>query len=169
MSDYDDIIGMMREEDYPALEEVALMLDDFPTGKDDWLQRYWIINAIDMGSLTVVEWMLKHGAPVNVVDEEGYSPLLSALERKDDDKYALLQVLVRAGADMHLHGIHEWTPLHMAAARNDLKALELFHAAGADFSVRTEIDNYATPLEEAQIIGAAPDTITYLKTLSGSV
>jgi len=40
----------------------------------------------------------------------------------------------------------------MAAARNDVTALKIFVKYGADLSIRTDIDDYATPLEEARIL-----------------
>ena len=41
----------------------------------------------------------------------------------------------------------------MAAAREDIEALKILIKHGADLTVRTNIDDYATPLEEAQILG----------------
>ncbi len=35
--------------------------------------------------------------------------------------------------------------------------------AGADFSIRTRIDEYATPLEEARILGGSADAVGYLE------
>ncbi len=41
----------------------------------------------------------------------------------------------------------------MAAARGDVDALRALVAHGADPSIRTQIDDYATPLEEARNLG----------------
>jgi hypothetical protein len=41
----------------------------------------------------------------------------------------------------------------MAAARDAVDVLEVLVAHGADLSIRTNIDDYATPLEEARILG----------------
>ena len=51
---------------------------------------------------------------------------------------------------MNLKGVNDWTPAHMAAARDDVEALRVLVAHGADVSIRTTIDGYATPLEEAR-------------------
>ena len=54
---------------------------------------------------------------------------------------------------VNLKGVNDWTPAHMAAARDDVDALRVLVAHGADLSIRTEIDDYATPLEEARNLG----------------
>jgi ankyrin repeat protein len=60
---------------------------------------------------------------------------------------------LNAGASVNLKGINDWTPAHMAAARDDVKALRIFIRFGADLSIRTNIDEHATPLEEARNLG----------------
>jgi ankyrin repeat protein len=50
-------------------------------------------------------------------------------------------------------GINDWTPAHMAAARDDVEALRLLVRYGADLTIRTDIDDYSTPLEEARSMG----------------
>jgi ankyrin repeat protein len=40
----------------------------------------------------------------------------------------------------------------MAAVREDIEALKILVSNGADLTIRTEIDEYATPLEEAKIL-----------------
>src|SRR6266481_3340032 len=145
MRDYDEIMKHLMAEDIQALEEVAQLVDGFPTGKDDFIQRQWITNAIDCGSAKVVHWMLQKGAPVLFRDDEGYTVLHSAIERQKPDKYEIMRLLIEHGADVNAHGINDWTPAHMAAVRNDVEALRILHGASADFSIRTNIDDYATP------------------------
>lgn len=52
----------------------------------------------------------------------------------------------------------------MAAARDDVDALRLLVAHGAGLSIRTEIDDYATPLEEARSLGKL-DALSYLESV----
>ena len=90
---------------------------------------------------------------LSFLDKEGYTPILSALDRNTDDKYKILELLISHGAPINKKGINDWTPLHMAAAREDIKALELLVEHGTDVNIRTYIDDYATALEEAGILG----------------
>jgi len=100
--------------------------------------------------MSAIQWMLATGIDLSFRDEEGYTPLLSAIERRSDDRYEVLRLLLDAGAPVNRKGINDWTPAHMAAARDDVEALRLLVAHGADLTIRTEIDEYATPLEEAR-------------------
>ncbi|HEY7215050.1 MAG TPA: ankyrin repeat domain-containing protein, partial [Thermoanaerobaculia bacterium] len=62
---------------------------------------------------------------------------------------------IGAGADLNQRGLNDWTPLHYAASRDDAAAIELLAAKGADLDARTRIDDFATPLEEAESLGRA--------------
>ena len=63
---YDMIMKSIMDGDLKSLKEYSEIIDDFPIGKDHFIGRYWITNAIDCGNLDVVEWMLKEGAPVTI-------------------------------------------------------------------------------------------------------
>lgn len=164
MSDYDDIMKLIMDGNIAGLEEASQVIADFPTGTDDFINRHWITNGIDSGGVAVVEWMLSKKPLIRFRDDEGYTPIHSALERDSPDKYEILSLLISAGADVDAHGVNDWTPAHMAAAQNDVKALKILREAGADFSIRTRIDDYATPLEEAASLGDSQPAVDYLKT-----
>lgn len=162
MSDYDDIMKPLMAGDVEALEEIASIVDSFPSGKDDFISRHWITNAIDCGTKEVVAWMLSKKVPVVFRDGEGFTVLHSAIDREKPDRIEIIRMLLEAGADINAHGINDWTPAHHAAARNNVEALKTLVESGADLSIRTRIDEYATPLEEAEILGNSPEALAYL-------
>jgi len=166
---YQRLMEAIRTGDLESLETWRQIAPPFPCGRDDFHHRDWLINAIDCGSHEVVSWMLSHGASARIEVNDGYTPLLSAIERKREDRHRVMEILIDAGADVDEKGIHGYTPAHMAAARNDVEALKILHARGADFSIRTEIDDHATPLEEAKELYAdrAAEAIRYLEGLEG--
>jgi hypothetical protein len=90
--------------DIGALEEVVLVIDGFPTGKDDFLQQHWLRHAVACGSVEVVAWMLEQGAPVVFSDDDGYTVLHVVMERSHPEKHAMLRRLIAAGADTGAHG-----------------------------------------------------------------
>jgi ankyrin repeat protein len=132
------------------LEDLAASVPGFPQGVDEFLGRRWIVNAIDCGSKTAIEWMLTRSVDLGFRDDEGYTALFCAIDRKAPDRYEVLDMLLRAGAPVNLKGINDWTPAHMAVSRDDAEALKILVRHRADLSIRTELDDYATPLEEAR-------------------
>jgi ankyrin repeat protein len=153
MGRYTRAISLLESAGAEEMRVLEREFEGFPEGVDPYLGNRWITNAIDVGAAESVRWILDHGVDLSFRDDCGYTPLHSALERERDDRLELLEGLLRAGAPVDLKGINDWTPAHMAAARDDVDALRLLVAYGADLSIRTEIDDRATPLEEARTLG----------------
>ncbi len=153
-SDAAEIGRVLETGDRAALQEIALIIDGFPHGKDDMPSgRYWITNAIDFGAKASIEWMIEKGVNLRFEDDEGSTPLHSCIDRAKPDRYEILKSLIDAGADVNAYGMHNWTPLHLAAIRDDQRMMKMLMEAGADREKRTVIDNYATPSKEARILG----------------
>lgn len=165
--DYSDLIDILASGQEAEWSELEQLIDGFPHGVDDFLRRHWITNALDCGSVASVKWMLQRNVTLRFRDEEGYTVLHSALARKESERYELLELLLCAGADVDAKGINDWTPAHMAAVHEDLKALGILIKHGADLSIRTDIDDYATPLEEARLLGKA-EAVAFLEAAARS-
>lgn len=150
---FDYITGVLRDGSEIDFEQLCSSVDGFPGGVDGWLERHWITNAIHTGSLRAVKWMIHKGVDLSFVDDEGYSPLMAAIDDDSDAKYEIVELLLKNGAPTNVHGVNGWTPLHLAAARNDVDSLKLLVEFGADLTARTRIDDHATALEEARTLG----------------
>jgi len=162
---YDSVMDAIVRDKIVLLPGFVETVPGFPVGQDDFIHRYWIRNAIDSGSPATVRWMLEHGAPVNYKDAEGYTSLIAAIYRDGDDRYDVMKTLIEFGADVNAQGTNDWTPAHLAVRRNDVRALRILHEACADFTVRTRIDTYETPLEEGLRWGDVPEAVAYLESL----
>jgi hypothetical protein len=157
-----EICRLIQAEDFAGLEEAMQIVDSFPHGQLGTSSApYWITIAAGAGALGVVDWMLDKGVTADVSDGGQEPPLHCALALNDDVRYAMLDKLIAAGCDVNRHGIHDWTPLQMAAVREDFRAMEVLLDAGADPCRRTRIDESMTPAEEARNLGhpAAADFI----------
>jgi ankyrin repeat protein len=110
-------------------------------------------NAIYHSPFACIRTLLELGADPNYADHAGFPSLIAALSTDRADRYQIIELLLAHGADIQEHGINDWTPLHYAAATDDLEGIELLLRHGADPSARTRIDDCATPLEEAEILG----------------
>ena len=52
-----------------------------------------------------------------------------------------MKLLLDDGVRLNKQGINDWTPLHLAAARDDVEASKLLIEQGASTSIRTRINN----------------------------
>lgn len=102
-----------------------------------------------------VRTLLELGANANYEDHAGFPSLIAALSCEDPSRgRELLELLLHFGADPDQRGVNDYTPLHYAVTQaRDPKAIAILIGAGADPTLRTRIDEYATPLEEAEILG----------------
>ena len=142
----------IRSGDVDALEAESRKTATFPRGMADAFE-HWITVAAGIGTVESIEWMIAKGASPDVCDPTGYTPLHSAIENETPDKYAIIRCLISAGCNLDAHGFNDWTPLHLAAMRDDASALTILLDAGAKRSVRTRIDECATAEQEARALG----------------
>ncbi len=164
--DYQTIMEAIRTANLEVLEQIAKNREDFPFCKNGFVGQDWVMDAIDCGCVEAVVWMLDQGATVPMEKSyAGYGLLHGVIEHESDEKYRMMKALIDAGADVNEIGIHGYTPSHHAAVRNDVEALRILFEHGADFNIRTTVDDYATPLEEAREINpqTAKDAIAFLE------
>jgi len=137
---------------------------DFPNCRGPYGAGEIILEyAIYHSPLGFIRRLLELGADPNYADHAGFPSLIAALscgERRD--MCEVLELLLAHGADIQQRGTNDYTPLHTAVGRQDVKAIELLLRHGADPNARTRIDDCATPLEEAEILGLA-DAVAALK------
>ena len=126
-TNYKRIARVLEAGNVDELENEAAANDQFPHGKDDWLERHWITNAIDLGR---------------------YRPLFGWSPRASTCRLSTL-----SGARTDLHGLIDWTAAHMAASRDDVEALRVLARHGADLHATRDDFVITTPLEDARALG----------------
>lgn len=112
-----------------------------------------LVYALYWSPLAFIETLLQLGADANYADDDGFPSLIAVLSTDRDDRYALIERLLTAGAAIDQRGLNDWTPLHYAVSLRDLEAVRLLLSLGADPTLETRIDDYTTPLEDAKAIG----------------
>ena len=121
-----------------------------PPGFCDNILEYAIYHS----PISLIRALLELGADPNYQDPAGFPSLIATLSALDSaSRYEVLQLLLEFGADVQERGHNDYTPLHYAANLQDIQAMEILLAHGADLNARTRIDDYATPLEEMEILG----------------
>ena len=110
--------------------------------------------AIYHSPISLIRALLELGADPNYEDSAGFPSLIATLSALDSaGRYEVLELLLEFGADVQQRGHNDYTPLHYAANLQDIRAMDILLAHGADLNARTRIDDYATPLEEMEILG----------------
>lgn len=149
-----EIHGAFVSGDLEALQRILGHPRGFPnTPLPPGLGESCLDYAIGHSPLPFIRGLLECGADPDYAHAGGFPSLLAALSTERADRYEILSLLIDHGADLQQRGISDYTPLHYAAARDDARAVELLLARGADPEARTRIDEGATPLEEAQLLG----------------
>ncbi len=157
------------------LEALKAALDDppgFPNETAPWAGDVGAGNiileyAIYHSPFSFLRTLLDLGADPNYREHAGFPSLIAALTTDRADRYEVVELLLSFGADIQQRGVNDYTPLHYAVAADDGKAMELLLAHGADPQAKTRIDEYATPLEEAEILGLSEAAETLRKLTAG--
>lgn len=148
--DYLHLLESLRNSD---LEGVRLALSD-PADWADARETFTNNNVMSLAliesSVAFVRELLDLGADANYEDLGGFPSLLTVLSGDRPEEYELLELLLARGADIQRRGINGYTPLHMAASKNDDRAIALLLAHGADPAARTHVDYDETPFEVAR-------------------
>jgi len=122
-----------------------------PPGVGENILEYAIYHS----PLPFVGALLALGANPNYADRTGFPSLLAAASSGRADRCEIAGLLISQGADIHQRGVNDYTALHYAAATNDVSLLRLLLSHGADANARTRIDDFSTPLEEAERAGSS--------------
>lgn len=116
-SGYDDMINFLLEECHAD-----------PNCVYEHTKQSALMYAVKNHNAEIVHLLLKHGAYVNVVDENGLTALHHAIENwheQDDDDIIIITALVRAGANLYKPDNSKRFPACMAIASRDIKLCRL--------------------------------------------
>lgn len=112
-------------------------MDGFPHEEEGCFGSSRVVHAVECGCLSSVCWMIDKGVSLQPQTADGYPPLIAYIEGDGKEKYRILEVLIASGADIIEQGINGWTPLHMAALRDDERPMRILLVAGADRTTTT--------------------------------
>jgi ankyrin repeat protein len=147
-----DPIALHEAYERGDLEAVKTLLGNppnFPNGRGaDAVGEIILEYAIYHSPLPFVRTLLELGADPNYGENAGFPSLIAAQSTDRTQRYEIVELLLAFGADVEQRGVNDYTPLHYAAATNDLRMVEHSgrpHGRG--------IDDFTTPLEEAETRG----------------
>lgn len=162
MDEYGGIMGALREGDITFLQSYGNSNPDFINGIDGFSGHKWLTNAIGEGALEAIQWFIDQGADVNYQDDDGFSPLKTAIQRDADSKHhqrendapAVVKLLLEAGADVNAQGTLDETPLHVAASWPvSIDTVKLLLDWGANPRAQNSDYSFDTPTDLARSCG----------------
>lgn len=150
-----------REGDLAALRAAVDDPELFPNGPMPLAIGPCLAYAVYHSPLPFIRTLLELGADPNPVEHAGFPPLIAALScsrpqpgaRGRQDVAEILELLLSFGSDPNQRGINDYTPLHMAVAEHNDRAVAVLLSAGADPTLRTRIDECQTAAEMARAAG----------------
>ncbi|MCX5780360.1 MAG: ankyrin repeat domain-containing protein [Firmicutes bacterium] len=153
MANAHNIHEAYRQGDLAALKTALNYPPNFPNQRgQQGLDENCLEYAIYHSPISFIRTLLAIGADPNY-DDRSFPSLIAALSTSRSDKYDVVLLSHAYGADLQQRGINDYTPLHYAANDDDPRAIELLLSLGADPQARTNVDEFATPLEEAVHLG----------------
>ncbi len=160
-----------RDGDLEAIRALSPNPDTFPNDQQagpPGLGDNPLVAAIYHSPVELIGKLLEMGADPNHHDGDGFPPLIAALSADRDDIGTILDMVLAAGGDIQQRGINDFTPLHWAARYLDVSIVQFLLDHGADPNARTNIDDYTTPLEEAEAAGRT-EAAALLRALADNV
>lgn len=158
MDEFEGLLGALGDGDLEFLQLFADSNPEFINGVDGFVGRKWLTNAIGEGSLVAIQWFMDQGVDVNYQDDEGFSPLKTAIQRDADTKHhqrendapAVIKLLLEAGADVNAKGTLDVTPLHVAASWPvSIETVQLLLDWGANPTAQDSDYGFDTPIDIA--------------------
>jgi len=151
MCDEISIHEAYKRGDLDALKRLIGNPPDFPNCRGPLgVGKIVLEYAIYHSPPSFVRALLELGADPNYADHAGFPSLIAAQSTKRPERYEILELLLSFGAHVEQRGVNDYSPLHYATVKNDLRMIELLLAHGADPHAKTRIDEFTSSIEEAE-------------------
>ena len=128
-----DIVTIAAVANDPATLEAALKLGNRAGNVTSRYDGTALIAAAHRGHVEVVRILIKAGAPLDHVNNLGWTALIESIVLGDGGARhtATLDALVQAGANVNIGDRQGMSPLHLAEGRGYREMAEILKAAGA--------------------------------------
>ncbi|KAJ8668004.1 hypothetical protein QAD02_009667 [Eretmocerus hayati] len=121
----------------PKMIDILLKAGAAVNSQDERNGRTPLHCAVYIGDILSVERLIRGGADVNIVDHSGMTCLHEVFDShpKQDHYHGIVQLLLKAGANLEICDKNGKTPLFHAVVIGDTKFIEQLIAAGANAGI----------------------------------
>ncbi|MDD4526404.1 MAG: ankyrin repeat domain-containing protein [Candidatus Margulisbacteria bacterium] len=148
---------------------VNVLLSDSPKGIIPLIESRLVSKDVSLlcasayNSLKVAAFMLENKANINVVDSDGWTPLITSLVYGHERMFGFL---IGKGADVNARGSkYGTTALMIAALKGDLDKIVLLYNKGADINLRMSDNSTALSMaKRANSLGV----VNYLQSIGAN-
>jgi len=128
-----DMVTIAAVADDPATLDAAIKLGNRATNVTSRYDGTALIAAAHLGHVEVVRILIKAGAPLDHVNNLGWTALIESIVLGDGGARhtATLDALVEAGANVNVADRQGMSPLHLAEGRGYRDMAEILKSAGA--------------------------------------
>ena len=91
-------------------------------------------DAVRTKKTDAINILLKHGADINAQDNNGNTPLFTAIRRSANSK--VIDILLKHNADVNIANNAGQTPIFIAASRGHINTVEKLIESGADVNIK---------------------------------
>ena len=118
--------------------------------RDKDVQREILFAAAPDANISLINWLVKQGADVNMTSQAGFTPLAYAIQLgKGNDAAKTVQALLDAGADYNRKYYKGMTATMFAAANGNAEVLKVLLAKNPDLKVVNDEGQTALQMSEA--------------------
>jgi ankyrin repeat protein len=122
-----------------------------------------LIEVASYADCPTIKKLVELGCEINVLDDEGVTPMHLLIEKKGADNLNKIKLLIDLGFDLEISAFNGWKPIHKAVFHNKDDIVGLLINSGADINSKTEQSNEKTAL----MIAAQNNSLSMLKYLIG--
>lgn len=142
-------VGMAdTDKNHQALLQFQPFCAELQRDKD--VQREILFAAAPDANISLINWLLKQGADVNMTSQAGFTPLAYAIQLgKGNDAAKTVQALLDAGADYNRKYYKGMTATMFAAANGNADVLKVLLAKNPDLKVANDEGQTALQMAEA--------------------
>ncbi len=142
---FNKLVFLSEKHDWDLFNNILNANPDIVKYKDEFGSTL-LLEIIADANKYIIERIVKLGADINVVDDEGMTLVHILIEKRKNIDLDKVQLILNYGFNIELSGFNGWRPIHKAVFHKCYDVVRFLVENGADINARTESCHMKTPL-----------------------